>query len=66
MEMPGKTLNYEVTKCSTSIYITAVKILFYMYIYTEEMHYNTGGYAVENSNFFLLQTQFTIKTYILF
>lgn len=49
--MPDKTLNYEVTKCSTSIYITTVKILFYMYIYTEEMHYNTGGYAVENSNF---------------
>lgn len=49
--MPDKTLNYEVTKCSTIIYITTVKILFYMYIDTEEMHYNTGGYAVENSNF---------------
>lgn len=65
--MPDKTLNYEVTKCSISIYITTVKILFYMYIYTEEMHYNTGGYAVENSElFYLLQTQFTIRTYILF
>lgn len=65
--MPDKTLNYEETKCSTSIYITTVKILFYMYIYTEEMHYNTGGYAVENSElFYLLQTQFTIRTYILF
>lgn len=51
--MPDKTLNYEVTKCSTSIYITTVKILFYMYIDTEEMHYNTGGYAVENSEFFI-------------
>lgn len=51
--MPDKTLNYEVTKCNTSIYITTVKILFYMYIYTEEMHYNTGGYAVENSEFFI-------------
>lgn len=65
--MPDKTLNYEETKCSNSIYITTVKILFYMYIYTEEMHYNTGGYAVENSElFYLLQTQFTIRTYILF
>lgn len=61
MEMPGKTLNYEVTKCSTSIYITTVKILFYMYIYTEEMHYNTGGYAVENSNFFCCRHSLQLK-----
>lgn len=52
MEMFGKILNYEVIKCSISIYIIIVKILFYMYIYIEEMYYNIGGYVVENSNFF--------------
>lgn len=54
MEMFGEILNYEVIKCSISIYIIIVKILFYMYIYIEEMYYNIGGYVVENSNFFLL------------
>lgn len=33
------------------MYITTVKILFYMFNYTEELHYNTSVYAVENSNF---------------
>lgn len=52
--MFDKILNYEVIKCSISIYIIIVKILFYVYIYIEEMYYNIGGYVVENSNFFLL------------
>lgn len=51
--MFDKILNYEVIKCSISIYIIIVKILFYMYIDIEEMYYNIGGYVVENSEFFI-------------
>lgn len=49
--MPDKTLNYEETKCSTSIYITTVKILFYMYIYTEEMHITQVVMRLKTVNF---------------